>query len=683
MTAPRGSTSEVATRGAVTLIAAIMVLALPALFDASAVQEAAALHELARGSSPYWQPSHALLLYLRAPAVMVSSAVLLLAPGLLLSAATGIARTPGSWLLSGFAMSLFVVSPVTALVQAVTGRSVAGNWFGALVVLCAVPGMIALLLRSCRVHRDPMLHEVAPGRRATLLLLLPPLLLVACLAPKFFWESFNGDGAHAFESTRLLLSQPVPFWPDEAGPVSAFPGVTSMLFTYPGSWFIRLLGPVEAAVRAPFVLYLVLLVAVVGEFLEPGSRRGDRPWAWIWWSLGGFVLAMSYSATYNPYSADIALPATQDTLLLVCFLAFVLAFLRGERFWLVCWAVLCYLSLPSGVILLAMWTVGAVLVMRPVKWPTIRLTALTIAGCFVGGAVVTRALPFLGLPTPGGEYGLVGILRYFAFLQITDWHRFLYAAVPGGLLPAAATLAWKRQDEASRALTLVAWLYFAFFFVQANVSLHHFVPAMILPLVVFWRMLPREGSYLLRGAVGVSGALGVALTVPSVWAPHLAGRDVGAAVAGQIGGYETSNPEVFAASSLLGDLFPPDWDPSVPASYGGSPLVWNHYARRDGSLPDEVNYLLTRPDTVPPAGWSLARGDASAVLFVRDSTVLETHRAMQPRTDVGAPLLRVPRWVLFRSVPSGGGPAVLDVVRALENAGLDLDPLLRRLGVQR
>ena len=42
------------------------------------------------------------------------------------------------------------------------------------------------------------------------LVLLIPYAALCLLAPKFYWDSFNGDGAHAFESARLLLGQPVP-----------------------------------------------------------------------------------------------------------------------------------------------------------------------------------------------------------------------------------------------------------------------------------------------------------------------------------------------------------------------------------------------------------------------------------------------------------------------------------------
>lgn len=668
-------------RSVVPLLAGLAVLSLPALVDAGAVTAASGLHELGRGASPYWQPGHAVLLWLRAPLAAVSASVLFLAPGLLLVTALGFRRTAGAWILSGFAASLAMLSLVTGVLQAVLGVTMVGGRFAAVVVACAAPGAVFLVVRARRGDTVPPAHGI-PDPWAVAVLLLPPVLLVAALAPKFFWESFNGDGAHAFEATRLLLTRAVPFFPAEAGPVAGFPGLTSMLFAFPGSWYMRLFGPVDAAARLPFVLHLVLLVACLAECLPDEARR-RAPFGMLWFSLAGFTLAMAFSATYNPYHADLALPAPQDTLLVVAFLGFALAFERGSPGSVAGWVALTWLSLPSGVILLGTWVVAVVLVRRPAPWRMIGATVLAIAGCAVGSAVLARLLPLAGLPAPGGEYGVAGLLRYFAFLQVTDWRRVLYVAAPGGMLPLLATLAWRRQDHLSRVLTLVSWGYFAFFYVQAHVSLHHFVPSMLLPLVVFWRTLPTLAPVPGRALALAAGAAGIWLSAPSSWAPHLEGRDVGAALAVRIEGYRESSPAVFRATSLLSSLFPPDWDPGVPSrTYGGSPLTWNRYARHDGVLAPEVNYLLAAAGAAPPPGWSVAARDDGGELLVRDEAVLSRHRALRPDTLVGAPRLRVPRWVLFRTVPAQGGPAVLDVAAALGRAGIDVESLLRRLGIR-
>ena len=88
-----------------------------------------------------------------------------------------------------------------------------GASFGvALVVLVAVCGGVAAWAERRAVRERP---PIELGDLAVLLVV--PMVFAAVLAPKFLWESFNGDGAHAFESARLLLNQPTPFWPPDAG----------------------------------------------------------------------------------------------------------------------------------------------------------------------------------------------------------------------------------------------------------------------------------------------------------------------------------------------------------------------------------------------------------------------------------------------------------------------------------
>jgi hypothetical protein len=633
-------------------------------------------------------PAHAAVLYLRAPLAAISAAVFCLSPGLLLAYALRRGRTIGQWLLSGLALSVIALSVLTALVQTLLGAPLVGHSFSAVVGGAALLALSVALARARVRAAPPWPFDEPFAEINAAALLVAPALVVALLAPKFFWESFNGDGAHAFETLRLLLVRPLPFWGREAGDIASFPGVTSMLFAYPGSWFVRLFGAVDASARLPIVLYLPAVASGIGELARVGRQDGLRPvqWLTIWLGLAAFVLAMAFSATYNPYAADIALPATQDTLLMACFFAFVLAFIEREPTWMVLWGVLTYLSLPSGLILLVLWLCGAWLLMRPRPWPLIKTAIVTIALCVVGSAILSRLLTVFGLPAPGGEYGAVGILRYFAFLQLTDWQRLLYVAVPCGVLPALSTIAWKWQDDVTRALSFVTWAYFLFFFVQATNALHHFVPAMVIPFAVFWRIVAMSPAKAkpLTSMAAIGALAGIALSLPRSAAPHLEGQSVGETVSERIGGYERSDAEEFRHSTLLNALFPYDWDPSVPASnYGGSPLVWNRYARHDGVATAKTNYLLQRSGGALPAGWSEVARDSGAVLLVRDSMVWAGHRGLRPDSNPGSRVLAVPRWVLFRSIPHQNGPRTIDVAATLERLGFDVGRLYQRLGVKR
>jgi hypothetical protein len=516
---------------------------------------------------------------------------------------------------------------------------------------------------------------------------VPTLLLIA-LAPKFYWESFNGDGAHAYESARLLLARALPFWPSAAGDIAEFPGMTSMLFAYPASWFIRLFGELEVSARLPYLLYLVALFGVVTELAEHGRTRrlNAVDHALIALSLAVYTVAVGYSATYDPYSADFALPATQDTLTVVCFLAFVLAAIEERWAWMALYAGLTYISLPSGAMLMALWLGAMAAAWKPRPWRTISVCGLTLAGCMVLAAIVPRLLAAVHLPAPGGEYGGVEMLGRFAFLQWTDVRRLAFVALPTGVLPACALIAWRAQDRLSRCLTLVTLAYFAFFFVQARSTFHHYVPAMLLPLVVFWRLdviaHPRWRTVVLATG-GIAGAASLWLSLPIHTLPNLAARIIGSSIDDRLDGYATSEAAAFRRSTLLHELFPYDLESSVPSgSYGGSPLAWNYYAHQGAGSRATANYVL-QPAAASTVGMRAVATDGEATLYVRSESAWAAHRAVRPPTPAGAAVYTIPRGLLFGPLSHGEAPQVLDVEKMLEAVGIPVEDLLRRLGVRR
>jgi hypothetical protein len=346
----------------------------------------------------------------------------------------------------------------------------------------------------------------------------------------------------------------------------------------------------------------------------------------------------------------------------------------------VLFATLTYISLPNGLILMAFWLAAMLVVWRPVPWSdALRLAALIVV-LVVGGALLPRALALAHLPVPGREYGLIGILRYFAFLRFTDASRLVWTALPSGILPVAAMVLWRRQDPIARALTLVSVAYFLFFFVQANVSFHHFVPSMLLPIAVLWRMVPESGVVRRRwlGAIAVAGVASLALVWPPSAAPQSAGRQVGQLVWSRIDGYEHSAAASLASSSMLMRLFPVDWSPDVPAMYGGSPLVWHRYARHVDD--DRVNYIVQRSGDPVPARARVLVDSAGFALYVRSDSVWAKQRRLRPPTPAGSRWLAVPRATLFRTVQPEGDTHVIDVARTLKSLGLPIDAWLDRLG---
>ena len=215
------------------------------------------------------------------------------------------------------------------------------------------------------------------------------------------------------------------------------------------------------------------------------------------------------------------------------------------------------LSLPSWPLLVGGWLVAVLWLWRPVPWRTV----LIASSCVVLGFALSASLPgflaLVGLPTPGDEYAAGGLIAELRYIQLGDVRRFLFVLVPAGILPGLGLLAWKRQDRVARALTVVTAVYFAVFYLKANIALHHFVPAMLLPLVVFWRLEARGSPSAIRGAAIAAAALvGLLVSMPADRSPHTRARLIGAVAADTRAGYEGLEPSFFRDLGVYHALFP-------------------------------------------------------------------------------------------------------------------------------
>lgn len=644
------------------LVGTLVLLSLPAFLAPFVGREMSALARVVSTGNPYLSGIDPSLLYAVMPLSVTAALVLVMSPGLLGVLALGRGRNLWGWLLEGFVLSLGAISLVAATVQGMIGRPLTGAVFVSVVLLLTFAAGMLLHLRAARGH--PISWPLATRRSRLVMasLIAVPLLFLLALTPKFFWESFNGDGAHAFETTRQLLHGPLPFWPPGAGAVRGWPGVNGLVVTYPSSWFMRLFGEFESAVRLPLLLYLPLLFSGVAAVAEHGREKLLRPapLALIWSGVVSFALVMSYSATYDPYSADIAMPATQDFLVMIFFLGAVTAFVAREGSWLVVWTLLALMTSPASLPLLGLFLVAWLLSSRPPPWRRVVSHGVGLTACLLVLALVPLALGLFGVVVQGSEHNPAALfLRQFEYMAVADFERFAWVALPAGIYPVIGLFRWGRSDALTRALIVLTVALFAMYYVMGTLSLHYFVPVMLLPLAIFWRKYePDRWGGLPIMACWVGAGISLWLALPAGTGIYSASRIVGEQIdSAAFSGYAEMDLAAFRAGERLSALFQTDGRPDVPEkAYGGSPLAWMYYASRESAPASPKNYALLPPHTPRPEGAVEILRDSVAAVYVYDTRQWEEHRTLQPRHSRGKEIYRVPRTVLFDRGPASRRP---------------------------
>jgi hypothetical protein len=376
------------------------------------------------------------------------------------------------------------------------------------------------------------------------------------------------------------------------------------------------------------------------------------------------------------------MPGAQDLLLVACYLGFVLFFFRAQMGWMALFAALTFFSLPSGNTLILLWLVAVMLTWRPKPWREVAWAGAMLVGLFLISGLLPTVLARLHLPVPGNEYSFRGLLTRLNSVQWGDWKRLLLLIVPCGILPAAILPFWRRQDHVGKSLTLVTMAYFGMFFIQAYISIHHFAPIMVLPIVVFWRSewMDRESipRYAVAG-VAVFGIIACLLSLPQNATSHQTPRIIGAAIEDRFGGYQAGDARTFRRIELFRNILPYDWDEAVPEKeYGGSPLVWNYYAQHAAAGDRAINYVL-QPIAMPaPQGMRLLASEDDAALYLRDDRVLAQHRALHPLSPPGSRLYAVPRWMLFHGRRPNNDVHVYNVLDGIKRLGINLDSMVGR-----
>ena len=455
--------------------------------------------------------------YLILPLVAVAGSVLILAPGLALALAGTArrARPPGlaDLVFRGYAISLLGLSALAAVIERLGAAPLVGEryWWllgGVLLLSLAVLGAAD---RKGRVGWDAF----SRNRWALVVAFLLPVAMIGLMAPKFLWEDLNGDGADLFSATHSLIELGLPIRPLHGDLPEFYPGeILAEVFN--AALFMRLFGESALALRLPMTMgFALLAVALIGMI---GRGRG-RAGANVALSVGAALLLISwvlaYQASYNPYFADIALPGGREPFVSFWLLGLIWFWLEGRAAWVALMAALLTITVPSAPLLMALWGGAWALFCGGLrrKRGVIAAMALGLAGGVLLSGLLPEMARMAGLARQSGEFASASIAQRLRFITLGDHGRLLYWILPGGILPALSLLLWPWQDRLGRALSVMVLIYAAFFQLQAfRVLPHHFSVAMVLPLIVFWRLrlpgfTPRRAAAALTLAVAVAAFL--------------------------------------------------------------------------------------------------------------------------------------------------------------------------------
>ena len=557
-------------------------------------------------------------------------------------------------------ISFFLQPAIHTAIIGVGGRLLSANAYHAAVLAAQGVLLLAAAVASTR-HSTEQRREFFPR-----LLVLSGVTLLATLAliGRIAWADLNPDGTELLTMGRMLGAFAVPRLP-----TGEIPGINlGMLpIAYPVDWLLAIGGLSPMAARLPALAYLTVIASGLVAIVEQAARR--RLSVSELALLGGGVVAacltIGFNASYDPYSTDLASPASIDLLALALLTATLYFLFAGEATWCIAAAMLQALSRPSAPLLCLMVVAAIMVVERDLRSRRLQLALVATATTLV----VTLLYVFVFERLTGTQVSEGGgnLLLRLRFLRFDDWARLAYLVVPAGVLPALLLWRWRQSDQVAKVLTLVTLAYFAFFYSLAFISLHHFAPAMLLPLVVFWRGEVQRDSVTsvpmrIALAAGVAIALGAAM--PTSLTPFRATRDIGRSIAFDMDNV-TGYPLVlrtYDGSRVLDSLFTPYFrvrDAQVERV--GDPITLALYAIKAGTTRDSAKYVVQPDADAPPPGTTALATARGFTLYARDVEAWQRQRKTPPPPDVRSRLYDVPRTTLFQHLGRDAGLVQVDL----------------------
>ena len=625
-------------------------------------------------ANPYFVPEHAGLLYVLVPLVVLGGLVMWFLPGIFLALASGKATRWTTLLSQAFGLALIIYFLAISLVKLLTpARPSPTAFFGAVFA----SGVLSWILLAVRVHRGVVISWPLADRqqiRRFLWTLIIPLVVLLLMLPVFLWQDTHDDGIEALEVGRSLSTYMLIRFPKPGGVFGLGIGMLPMAF--PVHWFITLYGPVEAAARFPLLIYLPVVFCLLVDLVEWRSKRflGLAEEALIALALGVYTVAMGYNASYDVYFADIAAPTALETMTILCMLAAIYYLWRDQAGWFYFFAVLSYLCRPTGLMVLGLLAVAVLLIMPEQRKRWLLLIASAIGLCLLIAFIYDKVyLPRIAVTADVG-YNSLSALKRMRYIRLVDFQRLNFGIFPSGILPFFSLLLFPWQDRYARLITLVTIAYYGIFFFQGYAALHHFVPVMIFPVIVFWRMyLNNEIRYrrALLAVTAVAGVVALFLSLPRSFEINRTVRQIGQKISIKIGDYNTNHRAQVEHDTLFFDLIPPDWnveDASKELISGFNSLIY--YGTRPKLAGEEINYIVQDMQDPKPGGFALVANDnKGAALYIRDLGEWERDRFQTLPTDTRSRLYTIPRSTLFnyyfwREHPEG--QLVFDIKQVLD-----------------
>lgn len=591
-------------------------------------------------------PAPAIFWIICAPLVVTAIVAMLLAPGVLWVLATGGAPRVMNASIKAFGAAFVLRSVAGVFALQLAPRVAPLTRFIFVESFLAIPLTIAVFVRA---RRGNLIYPIVSSleRRRLFYLIATPAIFTISFFPKIFWQNFSDDGVEALEIGWSLATHALPMFPSPFVMTSLNEGMVAM--AYPVSWFASLIGPLEAAARLPITLYLPALIAVLFELIEWNSKRRllrFEEWG-ILAAVGTWTVAMCLNASYDPYSADIASPAALETFTAVCLCATVLFIWSGEGLWILVFSAVGYLARPTEIMLLGWLAVATVLIGGRFRTSLLRRVALAFAACIVVYAIYERVI----LPSISGYSVRSSAMNRLEYLTFSHFRRVLLVAFSSGIFPLLSLAFWNQQDDEARQLTIVSLGFLVFFYSQAFVTMHHFVPAMILPIVVLWRILSQQQATWAAPAALIVAALSLWISLPRDLAlARIAGR-IGCETSFRVGDYQgdwAAHRVALRSRKVLETLFArangahPETELLVP------PLSILYYASRCGSPLEKAQYVAQPIKALPPVGMVRVAYDSVTAVFVRDTLSWARERSSPPSTAWKSKIYEIPRTEMHR-----------------------------------